>query len=75
MSNCTVLEVLVAEPAVLPTSAQSTSWALALPAEAAATIFQIVSQRCLKTSIVLTGNRRVGAHQVGNFDVRPWEFQ
>jgi len=45
---------------------------LALPAEAAATIFQIVSQRCLKTSTVLTGNRRVGAHQVGNFDEHPW---
>jgi DNA replication protein DnaC len=34
---------------------------LALPAEAAAAIFQVVSQRHLKTSIVLTSNRRVGA--------------
>ena len=48
---------------------------LALPAEAAATIFQIVSQALLKTSTVLTGNRRVGAHQVGNFDVHPRGFQ
>jgi len=34
---------------------------LALPAEAAAAIFQVVSQRYLKTSIVLTSNRGVGA--------------
>ena len=33
----------------------------ALPAEAAAAIFQVVSQRYLKTSIVLTSNRGVGA--------------
>jgi DNA replication protein DnaC len=34
---------------------------LALPAEAAAAIFQVVSQRYLKTSIVLTSNRGVGS--------------
>lgn len=34
---------------------------LALPAEAASAIFQVVSQRYLKTSIVLTSNRGVGA--------------
>jgi DNA replication protein DnaC len=34
---------------------------LALPAEAAAAIFQVVSQRYLKTSIILTSNRGVGA--------------
>jgi len=32
-----------------------------LPAEAAAAIFQVVSQRYLKTSIVLTSNRGVGS--------------
>ena len=32
-----------------------------MPAEAAAAIFQIVSQRYLKTSIVLTSNRGVGS--------------
>jgi DNA replication protein DnaC len=32
-----------------------------LPAEAAAALFQVVSQRYLKTSIVLTTNRGVGA--------------
>ena len=34
---------------------------LALPAEAAAAIFQVVSQRYLKTSIIITSNRGVGA--------------
>jgi DNA replication protein DnaC len=34
---------------------------LALPAEAASAIFQVVSQRYLKTSIVLTSNRGVGS--------------
>ena len=34
---------------------------LALPAEAAAAILQVVSPRCLKTGIVLTSNRGVGA--------------
>jgi len=34
---------------------------LALPAEAASAIFQVVSQRHLKTNIVLTSNRGVGA--------------
>ncbi|MGI8760759.1 MAG: IS21-like element helper ATPase IstB [Jatrophihabitantaceae bacterium] len=34
---------------------------LALPAEAAAALFQVVSQRYLKTSIVITSNRGVGA--------------
>jgi hypothetical protein len=34
---------------------------LALPAEVAAAIFQVVSQRYLKTSIVLTSNRGVGS--------------
>lgn len=34
---------------------------LALPAEAAAAIFQVVSQRYLKTSIILTSNRGVGS--------------
>jgi DNA replication protein DnaC len=33
---------------------------LALPAEAAAALFQVVSQRYLKTSIVITTNRGVG---------------
>jgi hypothetical protein len=33
---------------------------LALPAEAAAALFQVVSQRYLKTSIVITSNRGVG---------------
>lgn len=34
---------------------------LALPAEAASAIFQVVSQRYLKTSIIITSNRGVGA--------------
>jgi DNA replication protein DnaC len=34
---------------------------LALPAEAAAAIFQVVSQRYLKISIIITSNRAVGA--------------
>ena len=34
---------------------------LPLPAEAASALFQVVSQRYLKTSIVLTSNRGVGA--------------
>ena len=34
---------------------------LALPTEAASALFQVVSQRYLKTSIVLTSNRGVGA--------------
>jgi DNA replication protein DnaC len=34
---------------------------LPLPAEAAAALFQVVSQRYLKSSIVLTTNRGVGA--------------
>ncbi len=34
---------------------------LALPAEAAAALFQVISQRYLKTSIVITSNRGVGA--------------
>ncbi len=34
---------------------------LALPAEAAAALFQVVSQRYLKTSIVITSNRGVGS--------------
>jgi len=32
-----------------------------LPAEAAAALFQVVSQRYLKTSIVITSNRGVGS--------------
>jgi DNA replication protein DnaC len=34
---------------------------LPLPAEAASALFQVVSQRYLKTSIVITTNRGVGA--------------
>jgi DNA replication protein DnaC len=34
---------------------------LALPAEAASALFQVVSQRYLKTSIIITSNRGVGA--------------
>ena len=34
---------------------------LPLPVEAASALFQVVSQRYLKTSIVLTSNRGVGA--------------
>jgi DNA replication protein DnaC len=34
---------------------------LALPAAAAAALFQVVSQRYLKTSIVITSNHGVGA--------------
>ncbi len=34
---------------------------LALPAEAASALFQVVSQRYLKTSIIVTSNRGVGA--------------
>jgi hypothetical protein len=34
---------------------------LPLPAEAASALFQVVSQRYLKTSIILTSNRGVGA--------------
>ena len=34
---------------------------LPLPAEAAAALFQVISQRYLKTSVVLTSNRGVGA--------------
>ena len=45
-----------------PTSAQLVELGyLALLAEAAVTIFQVVSQRYLRTSIVLTNNRGVGA--------------
>jgi DNA replication protein DnaC len=39
-----------------------TNWATSpLPAEAASALFQVVSQRYLKTSIVLTSNRGVGS--------------
>jgi DNA replication protein DnaC len=34
---------------------------LPLPAEAASALFQVVSQRYLKTSIILTSNRGVGS--------------
>ena len=34
---------------------------LPLPAEAASALFQVVSQRYLKTSIIVTSNRGVGA--------------
>ena len=34
---------------------------LALPAEAASALFQVVSQRYLKTSIILTSNKGVGS--------------
>jgi DNA replication protein DnaC len=34
---------------------------LPLPAEAAAALFQVISQRYLKTSIILTSNRSVGS--------------
>ena len=34
---------------------------LPLPAEAASALFQVISQRYLKTSVVLTSNRGVGA--------------
>ena len=34
---------------------------LPLPAEAASALFQVISQRYLKTSIVLTSNRGVGS--------------
>ena len=45
-----------------PTSWSSTNWATCpLPAEAASALFQVVSQRYLKTSIVITTNRGVGS--------------
>ena len=44
---------------------------LALPAEAASAIFQVVSQRYLKTSIIITSNRGVGkAHMFEGTYVR-----